>query len=98
MAFEPRSLALFNSCPYGPGGAVPAKNINFYNYATADAAATVTTAGYFNAARDKLELNDLIGAMCVADGTGDFVTLRVTAVPAAPGNVTVAADTGAVGT
>ncbi|MER2536046.1 MAG: hypothetical protein ABTQ31_12870 [Rhizobiaceae bacterium] len=92
MAFNAGSLALYNSCPYGTAG----KTINFYGYATADDAATVLTAGYFNEARAKLKVNDSIDAMCVADGTGDRLGLKVTAVPAS-GNVTVAVNTDASG-
>lgn len=92
MAFNIRSLALYFSAPYDTN-----KQVNFYKYATKDAAATVTTAGYFNDARSKLKVNDVIECMAVAGGTGDHLVLRVTAAPAT-GNVTVAADTAAAGT
>lgn len=92
MALNIRSLALANSTPYGTAG----KTVNWYNYGTADAVATVIAAGYFNGARDKLKVNDSIDAMCLADGVGDRVSLIVTAVPAA-GNVTVAVNTDAGG-
>lgn len=91
--FEARSLCLVNSVPYGTAG----RAVDFFHYATGDAVATVTTAGYFNAARDKLSVNDVIEALCVADGVGDRVSVIVTAVPAAPGNVTVAVNTDAAG-
>lgn len=92
MAFEARSLCLNNSTPYGTAG----RAVDFFHYATPDAAATVTTAGYFNAARDKLSVNDVIEALCVADGVGDRQSLIVTAAPAT-GNVTVAVNTDAAG-
>lgn len=98
MAFNPRSLALFNSSPYGTAG----KSVNFYNYATADAVATVIAAGYFGTGvsgvvgSNKLNVNDVIEALCVADGVGDRVSLIVTAVPAG-GNITVAVNTDAAG-
>ncbi|RWI96090.1 hypothetical protein [Mesorhizobium sp.] len=90
--FEARSLSLVNSVPYGSSGA----KVNFFHYATADAAATVTTDGYFNAARDKLQVNDVIEAMTVAGGVGDKLSLKVTAAPAS-GNVTTAVNTDAAG-
>jgi hypothetical protein len=93
MAFGKTSLNLYTSSPYGGAG----KNINFYSYATADAPATVLTAGYFNDARDKLKANDVIDAMTSADGTGDRLHLRVVAVPVGAGNVTVAVDAPASG-
>lgn len=59
-------------------------------HATPAANATVLTAGYFNEMRADLQVNDLILCMSVADGTGVANWLKVTAVPAAPGDVTVA--------
>lgn len=93
MALNLRSLALGPSTPFGTAS----KAISWYKYATADAAATVIAAGYFNGARDKLKVNDQIDAVCVADGVGDRVSVIVTAVPAAPGDVTVAVNTDASG-
>lgn len=87
MALNLRSLALVNSTPYGSAG----KTVNWYNYATADAQATVIAAGYFNDARAKLKVNDCIDVLTVADGVGDRLGLIVTAVPAS-GNVTVAVN------
>lgn len=86
MAFNIRSLSLYASAPVDTNVAV-----NFYTYATADAAATVLAAGYFNDARSKLQVNDVIECMAVATGTGDRLKLTVTAAPAT-GNVTVAVD------
>ncbi|GAA2871918.1 hypothetical protein GGQ99_000965 [Aminobacter niigataensis] len=90
--FEPRSLSLFNSVPFGTAG----KSVDFMSYATGDAVATVIAAGYFNGARAKLKVNTIIDAVCLADGVGDRVSLIVTAVPAS-GNVTVAVNTDASG-
>lgn len=92
MAFEPKSLSLYNSVPFGSAG----KRVDFMNYATPDAVATVIAAGYFNNARAKLQVNTVIDAMCLADAVGDRVSLIVTAVPAS-GNVTVAVNTDATG-
>lgn len=88
MAFKPRSLVLLSSSPHTQD--TPSQKI--HHYATADAAATVTTAGYFNDARYKLSVNDLIICMCVVGGTGVLVYAKVTAAPAA-GNVTVTSNT-----
>lgn len=92
MALKLQSLVLQASVPHTPD-VVP---VNFYCYATPDAVATVIAAGYFNNARSKLNVNDVIDALCVATGTGDRVSVIVTAVPAS-GNVTVAVNTDATG-
>lgn len=92
MALNLRSLALYASTPYGTAS----KSVNWYKYATADAGATVIAAGYFNGARDKLKVNDVVDCLVVADGVGDLVTVVMTAVPAS-GNVTVAVNGEAVG-
>lgn len=84
MALYLRSLALFASAAFGTA---PAK-VNYYTYATADAAASVLAPGYFNDARTKLKANDVIIAMCVADGAGDLVIIKATSVPSS-GNVLV---------
>lgn len=86
MSFNIRSLVLYASCPVDTN-----KAVNFYKYATPDAAATVLTAGYFNDARSKLKVNDAIEIVAVANGTGDQLRVTVTAAPAS-GNVTVAVD------
>jgi hypothetical protein len=84
MAFEPRSLTRISSSPYGV--AVNGNQVSKYFYATEDAAATVLAAGYFNANRANLHVNDLIECMCVAAGVGDWILLVVLTVPA--GNIT----------
>lgn len=91
MAFKIRSLALAHSVPVSE-----TTSWNRYTYATADAAATVLADGYFNEARAKLKVNDQIEVCAVHGGTGDFLTLKVTAVPAT-GDVTVAVNTEASG-
>lgn len=92
MPHAPRSLVLFASTPTGVANTA----VNWYVYASGDAAATITTAGYFNGARDKLKVNDIIFVMAVAAGTGDFLALKVTAAPAT-GDVTVAVNSEAAG-
>lgn len=87
-----RTMTRVSSVSYAPG---KYKNLHFY--VTADPAATVLTAGHFNEMRDDVQINDVIIAISAADGTGDLLIARVTAVPAAPGNVTVSVDTNASG-
>lgn len=93
MALNLRSLVLGPSTPYGTAS----KSISWYKYATPDATATVLAPGYFNGARDKLKVNDQIDALCVADGVGDRISLSITAIPAAPGDVTAVVNTDASG-
>lgn len=57
---------------------------------TEDAAATVATAGYFNDARSRLQVDDTILSKAAIGGTEVFRVFNVTAVPAS-GNVTVTA-------
>lgn len=90
MAFEARSLTAMWSSPYGTTGA----KVTRYLYATGDANATVLAAGYFNNARAKLKVNDIIECVSVAGGVGVVNILKVTAAPAS-GNVTVADSFGA---
>ena len=58
-------------------------------YSDSDATATVVAAGYFNEAREKLRVGDIIVATVGIGGTPATLVLRVTAVPGT-GNVTVA--------
>lgn len=94
MAFALRSLCMDFSVPYATN---TRGFTGWFGYATDDAVATVIAAGYFNAARDKLAVGDYIDAICVISGTPDRVGLLVTAVPVAPGNITVAINTDASG-
>ncbi len=82
MALNPRHLTLFAS----NGG------VSFYTYSTADAAASVLAAGYFNAVRANLMVNDVVIAMCQRDVIGDLVIMRVATVPSDASNVTVVSD------
>lgn len=65
--------------------------------ATTEAVAAVTTAGYFNFARERLNVNDVIIMQCVQAGTADMIIVKVTAVPAVGSNVTVSINTAASG-
>lgn len=93
MAHNRRSLALFYSVPYGSGGA----KVNFFVCGSADAAATILAAGYFNDDRSKLQANDIILAVAAAGGTGDFLMLRVTSSPASGNVLTELTSGGEVG-
>lgn len=90
MAFSPKSLVRVAQAPRGAtDGTVSSGAFNsLFFYSTADAFATVATAGYFNAARGQLKVGDII-ALSAASDKGGFYT--VTAVPAS-GNVTVTAS------
>lgn len=90
MALVLRSLALAGSVPSGNTRGYT----GWHRYSTPDAVATVIAAGYFNNARAKLAVNDVIDCMCVNAGVGDRVSVNVTAVPAS-GDVTVAVNTDA---
>lgn len=92
MALNLRALTLYASTPH----TADVGSVNWYKYGTADVAATVLAAGYFNNARDKLRVNDCIEVLSAAAGTGDRLDVIVTAVPAS-GNVTVAVNTSASG-
>lgn len=66
---------------------------SLYMHTTAAAAATVLAAGYYNDFRDVLTVNDIVIVSSVADGVGVPIIMKITAVPAAPANVTaVVAD------
>lgn len=92
MAYLARSLVLEASVPYASD--TPA--LNWYKYATTDAVATVIAAGYFNNARDKLRVGDVIDAVCAIGGATDRIAMLVATVPVS-GNVTVAINTDASG-
>jgi hypothetical protein len=91
MALKIRSLVLLSSSPHTADSA----SGKVWWYTSADAAATVVAAGYFNDARGKLSVNDLIICMCVVGGTGVPVFVKPTAVPSS-GNVTVTSNTPAL--
>lgn len=67
------------------------RQIKFFNLATDDLQAEVVAAGYFNDSRADLTPGSIIHAlMAASSGSPVYRDLRVVAVPAAPGNVTVA--------
>lgn len=70
-------------------GTAKSNLISDWRYGTDDAAATVETAGYFNAERAALKAGDTIRASMALGGTPVFKIYVVTAAPAT-GNVTIA--------
>ncbi|MCA0425415.1 MAG: hypothetical protein LCH61_19240 [Proteobacteria bacterium] len=90
MAFSAKSLARVQQLVVGDASGNPtASTISAFRYATADAAATVETAGYFNGARALLTVGSIIVSVMAIGGTPVLKSYVVTAVPAS-GNVTVA--------
>ncbi|YBV97531.1 hypothetical protein M1D80_11820 [Phyllobacteriaceae bacterium JZ32] len=83
MAFKIRSLIRMTTVPIEPG-----RRVNFYRYASNDAAATVIAAGYFNEARAELTKGDIIEAVVAHSTTPDHLLLQVADSPGS-GDVTV---------
>ncbi|MGL4490519.1 MAG: hypothetical protein ACRCU5_13865 [Rhizobiaceae bacterium] len=69
-----KSIALISSVPTQTASKV----VRLWLHATTLAAATVLTADYFDG--NPLRVNDIIIVMAVADGVGDMLILKVTAV------------------
>lgn len=93
MAFCEKSFTIFDETVLGGTDGAPTQTtIRQRFYATADAVATVETAGYFNAARARLTKGDVLVAVMVALGTPVLKQYVFTAVPAS-GNVTIALQT-----
>jgi len=85
MAFDIQKMAPIGSV--SQRGDIPVG----FTYVTADTVTAATTAGYFNDARGKLAVNDLIWARCASASAASAANNRkfcVTAVPET-GNVTV---------
>ena len=91
MAYSATSLVRIASIAVAMG-----RSISVHGFGTPDAAATVETSGYFNAARGRLAKGDIIMAAMVIDGTPVLKNYVVTAVPAS-GNVTIALQTATAG-
>lgn len=86
MAFILRNVRKITDLPFTASLA-----ISVWAYAGTDTMAAMLTAGYFNDLRARLKVNDVFHLVSSVDGTGDLLTVKVTAVPAS-GNVVVAAD------
>lgn len=92
MAFVLRNVRKIADLPYNTTNGF----VQLWGYSSSDAAAIVLASGYFNALRSRLKLNDVIEVIASADGVGDLVTMKVTAVPAeGAGDVTVSTEGGA---
>lgn len=91
MAFCPQALISELATPVGlsTGLAQSGRPLGRHVYRTADAAATVETAGYFNAARLRLQVGDTIEAVVGIGGTMKLKFFIVTAAPLT-GDVTIA--------
>jgi len=87
MPFALRHLKKITDLPYNTTGGF----IQLWGYADAASLAAVLAAGYFNDARARLQVNDLIDVVATAGGAGEAARLRVTAAPSS-GNVLVTAD------
>ncbi len=87
MPFNIRALSLLAQSNFTPGGSA---NVSWLTYGTTDALATVLTADYFLAARDKgkIKVNDIILGEAVSGGVGVPFALKFTAVPASGAGVT----------
>lgn len=88
-----KSIALVKSVPTETGSRI----VRWFAHATTAAAATVQVANYFDGC--PLRVNDVIDCMCVADGVGDRVSLKVIAVgdPKLFTGITTAVNTDAAG-
>ena len=91
MAFDSTGWNCVNASKSGNAPGV-------YTYSTADAAADVNTAGYFNALSDTLKVGDIIMAYTDNDGTPSLVVTYVNAnasgvVDIADGTAISATDT-----
>ena len=87
MSFIIRNIRKITDAPFNTtGGAV-----QYWAYAGVDALAAMLAAGYFNDMRARLKVNDVLFLTGAADAAGDFLIVRVTAVPSS-GNVLVSAD------
>lgn len=86
MAHNPKALSRFSSSGYTDQ---TARSIFFL--ATADAAASLLTAGYFNDSRAQLVKDDVIFAITGIGGVAELLTVIVTDVPGT-GNVIVKPD------
>lgn len=87
MAFDKTALQRISTNLLSGG-----RKVHHFTFATDDTLAEITTAGYFNTARDSLTAHSIIHAVVDVDGTPNYATIRLTAVPAS-GNVTAAIDT-----
>lgn len=84
--FNLRALALIASFNYTPGGS----NSSLFGYGTTDAIATVLTAGYFNAARDKGKIK--VGDLVIGVANGKPFCIQFVTVPSSSDVTTTMAN------
>lgn len=98
MSFSDKSLSRDQQMPVGSTAGITGVGMStWWRYATADAAATVETAGYFNNARSRLAVGDSIDAVMVIGGTPVKKSYVVLTVPAAGSNITIGIATATAG-
>lgn len=90
MAYNAKSLSREN-IGAASGAGVDGISTSYF-YRTADTKAQIEAAGYFNSARDRLKKGDVIRAVTDVGNTPVLSHHVVTAVPAAPGNITIAGE------
>lgn len=92
MPYNDRNLSIVMQTPNGIAGAGRNGMTALYLYPTEDTLAQCLAAGYFNTARGRLAPGDIILLSHLITGTPALSSCVVTAVPAAPANVTVARE------
>ena len=89
MALLAKSLRVVNNLSNDAAAAAPSNTPRLVSYATADALATVTAAGYFNGAADQLMPGDVLLIQHSVGGTRGVALRTVQSIAA--GVVTIAA-------
>lgn len=89
MAFDAKGLQVLPGFGAYGSGSDTSKVYREARYVTADAVATVLTAGYFNAGVARLPKNTVIFALCVATGAP---VLKILVVTANTGSVVTVVD------
>ncbi len=93
MPYNDRSLVLVDSIPNATNLPGRAGMCNFFRYANQDTLAVIIAAGYFNPARDRLQVGDMIDVVGGVGAAAVTESYTFTAVPAS-GNVTIVVEAG----
>lgn len=93
MPYSDRSLSLNESVPNGTALPGRAGMCNYWRYVSQDALATIVAAGYFNAARDRLQAGDVVHVVGGIAGAARTDHYTFSAVPAT-GDVTIVVEAG----
>lgn len=88
MAFQKKALVLISQAAQASDTGYTGKTLRKYQYDTTEAFAAVANAGFFNDARNILQVGDQIIVSCASNKGGIY---NVSAVPAS-GDVTVVAS------